>query len=163
MIAIELQTGEILDDPGWDSFSPTALLDAGAQRRTTIVFARGGEPPPQGVVVEHEASSVFTWTLGGRAPRSLARVSGPFMTRSDPGHTFIALGPGEVLELPAEGKTRRISAALAPLLTASGPSSTTAADGERAPDTWVSGCGVDTIVRIGDRVLVDDGLNVWPS
>lgn len=182
VVAIDLRTGKVDDAPGWDSFGPVPLLDAQGETTSKVLFARGhtpleGEPPEDRI-----AASVHLWDLASGTIDALATTQGPVAFLTLEGRTFIEL-EGELFELSPRGKLAPATLDPALELRPSRLEARSLDPGDAVPITWTSRtgspievregghtrppavgyCGVDRALRLGDFVLVDDGLYAWPS
>jgi hypothetical protein len=182
VVAIDLATGELRDPPGWDSFAPVAIEGEDGLPAGLVVFARGSEPLAYTDPSTRRADSLHLWDVAAGATTKLAKLDGPVEIVSLDGRVYAKLGE-RALEISHEGATRELASERVP-----GDSPTViglpaTSIGESPPAQWrdsegrpirvedhgrtrppsVGQCGVEGVFRIGDAILVDDGLYVWPT
>ncbi|MEM7156239.1 MAG: hypothetical protein AAF799_25525 [Myxococcota bacterium] len=178
VVAIDLERGVVHDEAGWDSFRPIAELDERGTPTGTVFFASEGESVAYDDPAVRIGKTVRRWNVARHRIRSIATLKGPFAVQANPGRTLFSLGAGELVEVRRDGKPRRLSSAIGSTLAPSGLGFPSGNVGEPPPREWatpegrpivveragrrevpmVGACGVDTVLEIGDALLLDDGL-----
>lgn len=182
VVAIELATGTIEDRPGWDSFGAIPIPDAQGRPTDQIVFARGQTPVDYYPRDAREAASVHLWDISADRVRELATSEGPIEIVALDGRVVVKLD-GEALEVSADGAVQSVELDAVPAKDPARLEARSLDPGDAVPLAWVSAdgspievregrqlrapalgyCGVEQALRLGDFVLVDDGLYAWPA
>ena len=183
VVAIDLESGVAHDEAGWDSFMPIAELNERGKPTGNVFFVSEGEPVAYEDPALRIGKTVRRWNVARHRIRSIAALKGPFAAQARSGRTLFNLGAGQLVEIRNDGSRRRLSSAIGPTLVPKVLGFPSGTIGDPPPKKWatpdgrpivverggrreapmVGACGVDTVLEIGDSLLLDDGLYQRPS